>query len=244
MITDRYFEHVEALFKRVRETQMDNIRAAGKMMADAMMRNANIIIHDTGHIINSEMTGRSGGLVAPTYLKYYLVTENPGRPNRAAEKAKDRSQEGMAELVFNAGSICPGDLVIIGSVSGRSEQLVDLALCLKKHDCQIIAVTSLEYSTQVESAHSSGKKLYQIADLVIDNCAPLGDGMMHVEGIPVPFVPASGLSATYLMWAVYCECAEELLKHGITPSVFKSANMPGGDEYNLGMENRWKELGY
>ena len=83
-------------------------------------------IFDTGHIINSEMVGRSGGLLAPRYLRYYLVTENPGR-KRPALEGKSRCQIGMAELVFNAGNICPGDLMIIGSVSGRNEQLIDLA---------------------------------------------------------------------------------------------------------------------
>ena len=243
MLIDKYYEHVDALFERVRNTQRENIIAAGKMMAETMLEGAEVHIFDSGHIINSEMINRSGGLVAPRYLRYYLVTENPDR-DRPALVGKSRCQEGMAELVFNAGNICDGDLVIIGSVSGRSEQLVDLAVTVKKHNCKLIAVTSMEYTTQVTSAHSSGKKLYELADLVIDNCAPFGDGMMHVEGIPMPFAPASGLSAVYEMWSVYCVCAEELLKRGITPSVFKSANMPGGDEYNLEMEHRWQKYGY
>lgn len=244
MIIDEYYKHVDALFKTVRETQRENIIAAGKMMAETMMTGtSDVHIFDSGHIINSEMIQRSGGLVAPRYLRYHLVTENPGR-KRAAIEGKSRCQEGMAELVFNAGNICPGDLIIIGSVSGRNEQLVDLALTLKKHGCKIIALTSMEYTTHVESAHSSGKKLYQIADLVIDNCAPLGDGMMHIEGIPMPFAPASGLSAVYIMWQVYCCCVEELMAHGITPSVLKSSNTPGGDEYNLEMEHRWEKYGY
>jgi len=243
MLIDNYYEHVDKLYERIRNTQRENIFAAGREMADAMQRNVNIHIHDTGHIINAEMIQRSGGLVAPKQLKYFLTTENPGR-DRPALKGKDRNQIGMAELVYNAGNICPGDLLIMGSVSGRSEQLIDLALTVKKHDCRIIAVTSLEYSKSVESCHPSGKRLFEIADIVIDNCAPLGDAMMHVEGIEMPFVPASGLAATYIMWGVYCCCAEELLKRGITPSVFKSANMPGGDEYNLKMEQRWAKYGY
>lgn len=243
MLIDKYHEHVDALFKKVNDTQREKIIEAGKMMAETMMGGSDVHIFDTGHIINSEMTGRSGGLLAPRYLKYYLVTENPGR-QRPAMEGKSRCMEGMAELVFNAGSICPGDLMIIGSVSGRNEQVVDLALTVKKHGCKLIVLTSMEYSSQVKSAHSSGKKLYEIADLVIDNCAPLGDGMMQVEGIPVPFAPASGLSAVYIMWQVYCCCAEELLAHGLTPTVYKSSNMPGGDEYNLEMEHRWAKLGY
>ena len=213
------------------------------MMAETMMNGSDVHIFDTGHIINSEMTGRSGGLLAPRYLRYYLVTENPGR-KRPAMEGKSRCQEGMAELVFNASNICPGDLMIIGSVSGRNEQLIDLALTLKSHGVKIIALTSMEYTTQVKSGHSSGKKLYEIADLVVDNCAPLGDAMMDIEGIPVKFAPASGLSAVYTMWQVYLCCVEELMSHGLVPTVYKSSNLPGGDDYNLEMEHRWEKLGY
>ena len=76
--------------------------------------------------------------------------------------------EGMAELVLRASKILPGDLLIIGSVSGRSDQVVDLAITAKKYGCQVIAVTSLEYSSNVKSAHSSGLHLFEVADHVID----------------------------------------------------------------------------
>ena len=243
MLIDSYYEHVDKLFEKIRTTQRENIIAAAHEMTEAMLRNANIHIHDTGHIINSEMTSRSGGLVAPRHLRYNLVTENPGRP-RPAMINKDRNQIDMAELVYNAGNICPGDLVIFGSVSGRSEQLIDLVLTVQKHGCRTVAVTSLEYSKAVKSAHPSGKRLFELADVVIDNCSPLGDGMMHVDGLEMPFIPASGLGATYVMWAVYAACAEEMLSLGHTPGIYKSSNMPGGDEYNLKMDKRWEKLGY
>ena len=244
MLIDRYYECVDDLFRKVRETQRENILKAGQMMADAMCNDRNIVIHDTGHLINFEMINRSGGLVAPQMLKYYLVTETDGRI-RPQMKEKSLNMEGMAELVFRCSRMIDGDLLIIGSVSGRSDQVVDLAINAKEqHHCQIIALTSLEYSSSVKSNHSSGKRLFEVADLVIDNCAPLGDGMMDVEGLEMPFAPASGLSATYIMWSVYAAATEEMLKRGKTPSVFKSSNTPGGDEYNLKMEQRYQELGY
>ena len=243
MIIDQFYEAIEGVFKTVRETQREAIIAAGKMMADAMCEGKMIHIHDTGHLINFEMINRSGGLVAPKQLVYYLVTQNDGRPRPELEK-KDRTQVGMAQLVINAGNICPGDLLIIGSVSGRNEQVVDLAITAKEYGCKIIALTSMKYTTAVESAHPSGKKLYEIADLVLDNCAPLGDGMLDVEGLEMPFIPASGMSATYVMWSVYAACVEEMLSRGITPGIYKSSNTPGGDEYNLEMEHRWEKYGY
>ncbi len=243
MLLDRYYECVDNLFKTIRETQMENIKKAAVMMADAMCEKRNIIIHDTGHIINFEMIQRSGGLAAPQMLKYYLVTESDGL-NKPEVATKNRNMEGMAELVFRASKMLDGDLLIIGSVSGRSDQVVDLAITAKEHNCPVIALTSLNYSSNVESRHTSGKRLFEVADLVIDNCSPLGDGMMDVEGLEMPFAPASGLAATYIMWSVYTCCVEEMLKRGKTPSILKSSNTPGGDDYNLIMEHRYQELGY
>ena len=244
MIIDEYRKSIDKLLAYVNETQTDAIIKAGKMMADAMCEGRVIHLFDTGHIINSEMTNRSGGLAAPQMLRYFLKTESGGRP-RPAMETKERTQVGMAEVVYNASEICDGDLMIIGSVSGRNEQVIDLALtCKEKHNCQLIALTSLEYSSNVESQHPSGKRLFEIADLVLDNCAPLGDGMLNIEGVPMPFAPASGISAVYIMWQVYCACLEECLARGIVPSILKSSNTPGGDDYNLIMEHRFAELGY
>ena len=244
MIIDDYRKAIDELFARVNETQTEAIIAAGKMMADAMCEGRMIHIFDSGHIINSEMTQRSGGLLAPKMLRYYLKTESDGRP-RPANATKNRSMECIGEMVFNSSEMCDGDVLIVGSVSGRNDQVVDIALNAKrKHNCQLIALTSLEYSSNVKSMHSSGLRLFEFADIVLDNCAPLGDGMLNIPGVPMPFAPASGLSACYIMWQVYCACLEEMLARGKTPSVLKSSNTPGGDEYNLEMEHRFAELGY
>lgn len=242
MIIERYQKAVDDLFAKVRDTQMDKIKEAGKMMADAMCAKKNIVIHDTGHIINAEMTQRSGGLIAPKMLRYYLVTETDGL-DTPEKRAKNLNMEGMAELVYRCSYMTGGDLLIIGSVSGRSDQVVDLAITCKNHGCKIIALTSLEYSSQVQSCHTSGKRLYEVADLVIDNCAPLGDGMIDLEGYEVPFGPASGLSAVYIMWQVYAACLEEMEKRGLKPGILKSSNN-GGDDFNLELEHRYQELGY
>lgn len=243
MLIDSYYEHLMAQLDKCRTTQREAVLKAGKMMADHMEKGQMVHVHDTGHIINSEVIQRSGGLAAPQMLRYYLRTESWGR-GRPEEKTKFMGMEGMAELVLRCSKILPGDLLIIGSVSGRSDQVVDLAITAKKYGCQVIALTSLEYSSNVKSAHSSGLRLFEVADHVIDNCAPLGDGMMHIEGLEMPFAPASGISAAFLMWQVCAACVEELMSRGITPSILKSSNTPGGDEYNLEMEHRVAKYGY
>lgn len=79
--------------------------------------------------------------------------------------------EGLAAYALRASGALPGDVMIIGSVSGKTMNVIDLAIEAKKFGLKIIALTSMAYSAQVKSEHSSGKRLFECADIVLDNCA-------------------------------------------------------------------------
>lgn len=245
MLLDTYYEYVDNLVNKVKTTQRESIIATGKMMADTIAQGKCIHIHDTGHIINSELVNRGGGLFALRSFTYELKWLDPVRErDRGEERGIPNSMEGFAEYAVRASNIHAGDLIIIGSVSGRSEYVVDLAMTCKKYGCNVIAMTSVEYSSGVPSRHSSGKRLFECADIILDNCAPIAEGMIPVEGIEAPFAAASGLSATLIMWSACAVAIEELLARGITPSVYKSANFPGGEEYNDNLELHYQKTGF
>lgn len=239
---DTYFAAVDQLLQRIKTTQAGNIQKAADLMAESVAHGGAIHIHDTGHIINAELISRAGGLMLMKQLQYSFTINNPVR-NRD-RKGIDTSQEGLARYVLNASNVLPGDVLVIGSVSGKSQAVVDLALAAKDMGVKLVVVTSVTYSSQVKSDHSSGKRLFELGDVVLDNCAPTGDAMLEMEGLEVKACPASGIAATVIMWAVTSEVIERLIAQGITPSVYKSANYPGGPEYNLKLEERYKEKGY
>ena len=76
--------------------------------------------------------------------------------------------------------------------------------------------------------HPSGKRLYEVADLVLDNHAPYGDAMLEVEGVDYAICPASGMGAAAIMWAIMAGLVEEMLARGLKPSVYPSVNRPDG----------------
>ncbi|MDF0752811.1 hypothetical protein NLU14_21535, partial [Marinobacter sp. 71-i] len=90
----------------------------------------------------------------------------------------------------------------------------------------VIALTSLSYSQLLKSDHSSGKRLFELADLVIDNCAPALDAMIEVSDMDAPICPASGISSAVIMWAIEAGTVQLLLQRGIKPTVLKSINNP------------------
>lgn len=242
MLLDKYNEHVDALISKVRTTQRENIIKAGKMIAEAVKDGACVHIHDTGHIIDSELIFRGGGFLMYKQFKYRLEVIDPVRKRDRSDL--DTSMAGLAEYAIKASGARPGDVMILGSVSGRNVPVVDLAIAAKKFGMKIIVVTSMSYTTQVKSDHPSGLRLFELADIVIDNCAPAAEAMMEVDGIEARMCAASGIAATLILWSVTCVAAEELLAMGITPSVLKSANFPGGNEYNKELIERYEKTGF
>ncbi len=242
MLLDTYFETVDGLLKKVRESQRESIIATGHAMADAIAKGNAVHVYDTGHIIDSELICRGGGLMALKEFKYRLNVENGVR--RRDRSGIDTSMEGLAMYALRASRALPGDVMIIGSVSGKTLNVIDLAIEAKKFGMTVIALTSVAYSSSVESKHSSGKRLFECADIVLDNCAPVAEGMIPVEGLEAPFAAASGLSAAYLMWSACAVTVEDLLARGITPSVFKSANYQDGPAYNDKLTEYYEKTGF
>lgn len=242
MLMDRYFERINELQETIRTTQREAILAAGKAVAEAAAKGHAVHLFDTGHIVDHELITRGGGLMLLKPLHYTFSVENPVRTRKTAHK--NRSMEGLGEYIMRASNVLPGDVLIMGSVSGKTADVVDLALAAKAHGVKLIVLTSITYSTQVQSAHSTGKRLFEIGDIVIDNCAPLGDAMMEVEGLEPRIIPASGLAAAYIMWAVTAEAIERLMAKGIKPSIFKSYNNTDGWEYNAKQNIIYEEKGY
>ena len=84
-----------------------------------------------------------------------------------------------------------------------------------------------------------------MATAVVDNCAPAAEAMLDVDGIEAKFAAASGIASDFLMWSITSRVVEIMLKDGYTPGILKSANFPGGNDYNKTViEPHYDEFGY
>jgi uncharacterized phosphosugar-binding protein len=202
MLIDRYHEAVDGLLKTVRETQRENIIKAGELVAEAVETGHKIYLGHIVHGIEMDLIYRGGG---PVFYKQF---------------GGDLSQ-------LNAG-----DVLFVSSVSGRTKSVVDQAWDAMQKGVIVIALTSMTYATQVDPVHESGKKLYEFVTLTLDNCAPAAEAMLEVEGIEAYFAAASGIASDYIMWSLTSVCVEKMLADGFTPGILKSANFPGGNDYN------------
>ena len=215
MLIDRYHEAVESLLKTVRETQRENIIKAGELVANAVENGGKIYLGHIVHGIEMDLIYRGGG---PIFYKKY-------KPGETELKA--------------------GDVIFVSSVSGRTKSVVDLAWDCMQKGITVIALTSMVYASKVDPVHESGKKLHEFVTLALDNCAPAAEAMLEVEGIEAHFAASSGISSDYIMWSLTSVCVEKMLRDGFIPGILKSANFPGGNDYNKQIiEPHYEEFGW
>lgn len=242
LLIDRYHERINQQITKVEQSQRETCMKVGEVMAQCVKNGGCVHVFDTGHIINSELIYRGGGVLFLKAFKYDLAVEDAVRTRDRS--GVDQDMTGLAAYALKKSGALPGDVIVIGSVSGKTANVVDLAIEAKKFGMTVVAMTSVAYSSSVPSMHSSGKRLFECADYVLDNCAPVAEGMIDVEGIEAPFAAASGLSAAVIMWSVVAHSIEKLLEMGITPSLLMSENYKNGPEFNAQMKERYTKYGY
>lgn len=244
MLKERYYEEIEQLFQKIRDTQKNAIEKAAAKVADHIEAGHNVYLFDTGHIIDSEIYNRAGGLVLMRRFTFDIQVSDNSREDPLKDAAHNEAMSGYTNYLLQLSHIKEGDILFIGSVSGKTVNVIDLAIEAKKRGIYVIALTSLTYSSRLQSMHSSKLRLFEAADMVIDNCAPYGDAMMDVEGLESTFLPASGIAAAYIMWALNAQIVENLLLRGIQPGVLRSVNVEENRAYNIELQKRYNEKGY
>lgn len=243
-IIKKYFEHLKAHIDAIAADGAP-IEKAAELCADALARGGVIHVFDSGHLVSHELINRAGGLVALSRLGFSLNVTNPvkTRADSALPESNTLSYGYIAQI-FQTNQLREGDVLFVGSVSGKTANVVELALQARAHGLTVIVVTAMAYSPHLVSEHPSGKHLYEAADLVLDNHAPYGDAMLDVEGLDYPVCPASGIGAVVTLWAVVAGLIEEMLKRGLKPTVYPSVNRPDGRNLVKQVDAEAQEKGY
>ncbi len=243
MLLDQYYETLDKLIEKVKTTQRENIIKAGEMIAESIENGGNIYLSGICHSIENDVIYRGGGPIFYNHFSWGMNVERTGRDRDRSDL--DTSVWGMAAYALKMSKLRPGDVLMVSSVSGRTVSAVDLAFEAKKMGIKVIAFTSMEYTKSVDPVHPSGKRLYEMVDLAMDNCAPAAEAMMEVPGIEAHYAAASGIACDILLWSMTTVAVETLLAHGKTPGILKSANYPGGPEYNNNIiQKHYNEFGW
>lgn len=234
--TQKYFELLANKLQECAENQAEHIEQAADMILNSINHGGNFYIFGTGHshMIAEEMYTRAGGLaffqaILPPELMLHEMVNKSTNLERLA---------GYAKALLDLYPINEHDTIIIISNSGRNNVPVEMCLEAQKRGAKVIAITSLKHSCQVSSRHVGGKKLYEVADLVIDNHAELGDAGYLVENFEVAAGGTSDFTGIAIVQALTVTIADKMVKNGQKPPIFMSGNLDGAAEYNRSLHQK------
>jgi len=222
------FTKAVELIEKLRTSQEKNILAAAKCIADTMEAGGILQAFGSGHSLAGamELCNRAGG---------FVPTKNIKEP----AQGKYESVPGVAEIFLREVEILKEDTVFIISNSGRNPLPLEIATQARERGAKVVAVTSVKASSNLTSFHKSGKRLFEIADVVIDNQVPDGDASIELEGLDTKICGMSSITTSVALQATVLEAAKMLLAKGIQPPFYKSANIDGGKEYNMKLVDKY-----
>ena len=238
-----YYSQIIANLELVNKTQEPNIDAAASLMADAIADDRLIHVYGGGGHTTlpvGEMFFRAGGLanIDPVMEPALSVF------NQALKYLELERTVNFGASIVKYYQLKPGDVMIIFHNIGINPATIDAADEAKKAGAKIIAVSSSHWQNEIPEdhfiRHPSKKNLFDFADVKIDDFNPVGDAAVKVPGFDTPIAPISNIIDFYIAHLLEIKTVAECVRRGITPPVWSSANVPGGDEKNAALIEKYR----
>jgi len=230
MIYKDYFTKIEEILNEVANKEENNILEAADVIAKSIEGDGVIHVFGCGHsqMYAMELFYRAGGLVPVNAILPPALSLAPTAPiSTFAER-----QEGLAKLILDKEMVHSQDVMIVISTSGRNPVPIEMAQEAANRGLKVIVLTSLEFSKKVSSRAKDGEKLYQLADVILDNHGVSGDAIMEAPGMSTKFGPTSSIVGFTILQSVVAQVIDNLNEKGITPPIYVSSNLDEGDAIN------------
>ena len=232
---ERYLNCVSEKLASVR-ANIDPIEQTAQTIYKSFCDGGFLYAFGTGHshMFAEEIFYRAGGLVRVKPIFDDRLMLHIG----ASQSTVYERQSGLSQKLLPAGSITEKDVIIIASNSGRNAVAIEIAENAKQAGAKVVALTSLRHSMAQKSRHPSGKRLFEIADLVLDNFGEVGDACIALTETTV--AATSTVIGSAILEAIVARVAELGEEHGAPVETFKSSNVDGGDAINKKLIEKYK----
>ena len=197
-----YLDFVSERVLMIKETQGEAIRKAAALVGESLINGHMVYTFGSGHsqLLSMEIHARAGGL----YPVQAIIDPLKGK----AEKI-----EGFGYVLVEHAPYKEGDVIFVISNSGRNPEPIEVALHAHSKGVKVIVVTSMQHTLAVKSRHSSGKKLYELGEVVLDSQVPIGDASMSYPGMAAKVGALSTVLGATMLNAVMVEATQYLLDH-------------------------------
>ena len=225
-----YRERISGVLNQIWDTQTANIEKASAVMADSISRGGLVHLFGSGHSVLpvQDMFPRYGAFPGfRPLMDMRLMWTNVIGSGGAKGLLWLERREGYAAILFENEPIRKGDVMLVFSHGGLNAAGIEVLQEAKKRGLSTVAITSMDNYRKREATHSSGRKLADVADYVIDNCVPAEDALVAIQGWKAPVAAGSTVSTVTIAMAIVAQVASDLASKGHNPPVFVSPNVAG-----------------
>ena len=242
----RYLATAMERLRFLEETQLDAVDAAGAVCADSIAAKKLVFTFGTGHggfaaIETFPRTGTPVGfrpIVETAIANFHHVLGDTG----SYQYRFLHTREGYGHAIMRAHRFDPADTLILFSHSGINAVILDMAVRAHEIGMKVVGVTSIPHSSQVQSRHSSGKRLFEEADVVVDTGVPLRDAAVDIDGVDDPVGPTSTIAAIAAAHSIVAATVENLAGRGISPRIMVSPNVTEAAEAHRHNDENYEQL--
>ncbi len=230
MSVEQYRDKITGVLDTIWSTQIPNIRKAAQMMAESVAKGGLVHLFGSGHSVLpvQDVFPRYGSFpVFHPLMDARLMWQNVIGSGGAKGLLWLERQEGYAKVLFENEPVKSGDVMVVFSHGGTNAAGIDVAMEARGRGLKVVAITSMDNQRKAKASHSTGKKLSECADLVIDNCVPAQDALVDIDGWKAPVAAGSTVAFVTIAMSIVAELASELAKRGMAPPTFVSPNVPG-----------------
>jgi uncharacterized phosphosugar-binding protein len=236
----RYYEAVTRIMRAVMDHEQETLGRAADLLVEKIAEDRLIHVFGTGgHSIMGamEMFQRAGGLYPINAIFPPGISVTDSHPNT-------ERLVGYAPAILDHYGVRAGDVLIIVNVNGINAVTIDAALDARRRGATVIAVTSREFASQVPAdtpaRHPSKQNLHDLADIVIDCHVPVGDAVLEIPGVAHKVAASSTFPVVLILNCLVALTVERMVQRGLEPLVRFSANLPGGRERSLQIQERYR----
>lgn len=223
-----------ALLERLAATQSSAIAAAAEICGEAIASGGLVHMFGTGHsrMAVEEMFPRYG-----SYPGFHPIVELSSTFHTQVVGANGQRQamfiervEGLAEVILSNFTLGAPDAMIVISASGVTANPIEMAIGARRRGLRVIAITAVEHSRASDIRHSSGTRLLDNADVVIDLGTPPGDALVTLDGLATPVGPGSSVTGVAIINEIKVQTAELLVARDAMQPVLTAASVVGAAE--------------
>jgi uncharacterized phosphosugar-binding protein len=237
---ERFYHEALVRLQQLLERQRTALDQAATLCTEAIAQDGLVHLFGCGHsrMLCEEMTPRQGCFVGwHTLVELGLTYHNAiVGPNGLRQSLHLEKTMGYAEQILRNFAFGVHDVLIVISTSGIREVIVEMATGARRRGLAVIAVLSRAHCEQAQAAHPSGQKLLDVADVILDNGAPVGDCLVTIAGCRSGTGPFSTIGGALVMNLLRCEVAQRLVDRGIEPVFLPSHQFVGSHDVEEQLE--------